>query len=276
MKFSAQIMQSQPMYNLTPEQAQRYAELSMRAMSGVQSIQMLVGVAEPGAGLYGNTTVVMSVDDSKSFIEGYEKTLAGMREFAEEVKSPAIPVATVQHVKFGATEALEVTMDMSQMTQSTRRGGPDPQKMMEAMLGPDGKMKIYVAPADEHTIVTSYTSLERLKSAIDFYESKQPGLSGDAGVARVVAAFPPGSQAIALIKLDGVAKAIQKTIALVPGAQAAKIPDFSDSPPLGMAAKVSPSGVEGHLIMTAETLRFIGDMVAQARGGAPDVSKPQP
>jgi hypothetical protein len=275
MKFSVKMMQNQPMYKLTPEQAETYAGLSLQAMSGVRSMQMLVGVAEPGAGIYSNTTVVMSVDDPQSYLAGYEKTLSAMREYAEEVKSPLIPVATVERVKLGATDALEVEMDMSHLNQLTPPGGPDPQKMMQAMLGTHGKMTIYIAPADEHAVVMSYTSLERLKSAIDFYKSKQPGLSGDAGVAKIAAALPPGSQAVAFVQLDGVANVIQQFIAMIPGARAA-VPDFTKSPPIGWAAKVSPLGAEGHLVVTAETLRAIGETVAKVRGAAPGVSSPQP
>ena len=114
----------------------------------------------------------------------------------------------------------------------------------------------------------AYTSLERLKAALDFYKSKQPGLSGDAGVAKVAAALPPGSQVVAYASLSGVAKVAQQFAAMLPGGRATAIPDFPDSPPLGIAAKVSPSGAEGHLIVTAETLRAIGDAVAKARGAA--------
>ncbi len=48
----------------------------------------------------------------------------------------------------------------------------------------------------------------------------------------------------------------------------AAIPEFADSPPLGMAVKFSSAGAEGHLVVTAETLRTIGDAVAKARGAA--------
>jgi len=276
MKYSVQIMQKQPMYKLTPKQAETYAELSLRAMSGLRAMQMVVGVAAPGTGFYGNTTAVMKVDDSKSFLAGYEKSLTAMREFAQEVKSPGIPVATSRRLKVGETEGLEVSMDLSKITQFTPPGGPDPQKMMQLMFGANGTMTLYLAPADEHTMVTSYTSPEQLKSAIDFYNSKQPGLSADAEVAEVAAALPAGSQLVAYFSLNGVANFLRQFAStMVPAAPAAAIPEFSLSPPLGIAAKIAPSGAEGHLIVTAETLRAIGDVVAEARGSALRADMPQ-
>lgn len=268
MKFSVQMMQNQPGFQLTPEQAQKYVELSTTMMHGVRSMRMVLGVAEPGTGLYGNTSAVMIVDDSRRFIDDYEKSLSAMHELAQETKSPLIPAATSQRISLGETEALEVSMEMQQMKALTVPGGPDMQKMMELIFGTNGKLLVYVAPADEHAIVMAYTSLERLKAALDFYKAKRPGLSGDASVAKVAAALPPGSQFVAYVSLSGVAKVARQFATTVPGGRAAAILDLPDCPPLGIAAKVSPSGIEGHLIVTAEALRAIGDVVAKARGAA--------
>jgi hypothetical protein len=53
------------------------------------------------------------------------------------------------------------------------------------------------------------------------------------------------------------------------GGKASAIPDFPDCPPIGIAAKVAPLGVEGRLVVTAETLRAIGDTVAKIRSTGP-------
>ena len=226
LKFSVQYMQKLPKYHLTPEQAQKYGALSKELMMGLQSMRILIGVAEPGAGFYGNTTIVMTVDDSKRFLDNYEQMLGKIRAFAQEVKSAAIPVATSQRVKLDDTEALEITMDLSRMSPFTPPGGPNPEKMMEAMLGPNGKMKLYVAPADEHAVVTSYVSLERLKSAIELFQSKQPGLSADAGVAKTAAALPPGSQAVAYVSVDGFSNASRQFMKALPGRRRYRFPTF--------------------------------------------------
>jgi hypothetical protein len=275
MKYSAQMMAKQPMYKLTTEQAEEYARLSMGVMSGMTSMGMVIGVSEPGTGFYGNTTAVMTCKNSQQFLEGYERSLVSLREFAGEVKNPAMPVATCQHVKLGETDVLEVTMDLSQMNQLTTPGGPDPQKMMQMMMGPGGQTKIFLAPADGHTVVMCYTSLERLKSAIDFYKSKQQGLTSDANVVKVAAVLPQGSQFVGYFSLGGMANVARQFAAAMPGERPVAIPDFPESPPIGMAAKVSPTGVEGHLIMTAETLRAIGDTVAKSRGVAGGAGPPQ-
>ena len=129
-------------------------------------------------------------------------------------------------------------------------------------------MKYYVAAVDEHTVVTAYISPERLREAIDFYKAKKPGLSAEADVAKVAAKLPAGSQFIGYMSIGGMAKTGKQIMAAVPGVPAAMVPDFPDSPPFGSAAKFAPGGVEGHFVVTAETLRTIGDVVAKIRAEA--------
>jgi hypothetical protein len=234
-------------------------------MSGVKSMRMLMGVAEPGAGLYGNTSMVASVDNSKRFVEAYEKSLGVSRKLAEEINNPAVPVATSQHIKVGETDVLEVSMTLPKVEQVAPPGAPDPQKIMQLFVGADGVLKYYVAVADEHTVVMAYVSPDLLKEALEFYKSKKPGLSGDASLTKVAEKLPAGAQFIGYMSVGGVAKMAKQLMAAMPGAPAAMIPDFPDSPPLGYAVKLTPTGVEGHFIVTAETLRSIGDVVAKVR-----------
>jgi hypothetical protein len=62
------------------------------------------------------------------------------------------------------------------------------------------------------------------------------------------------------VSLSGVAEVVQRIAA--PGA----LSDLPDCPPIGVAAKVSSLGVEGRLVVAAETLEAVGDAVAKARG----------
>jgi hypothetical protein len=269
MKFSVQMMKQNPAFNLTPEQAEKYVQLSSGSMRHVRSMRIRFGPAELGAGIYGNTTALMTVDDSKAYLDDYEKTLVAMSKFGQEVKSPFIPVPDVQHTKLSDTEVLEITMDVASAMQATPPGGPDTQAIMRALAGPEGKLKVFVGSADEHTVVMAYTSLDSLESAIKFYKSHEPGLAADPNVAKVAAMLPSGSQLVAYVNLSGVMQAMHQFFAVLPNVPAVKLPEFAPSPPLGMAAKVSATGMEGHLVIAADTLRTVGEMIAKFRQSMP-------
>lgn len=266
MNLSVNVMKSNPAFNLSDEQAERYVELSTKSMAGAKSMAMVVGVPPAGTGLYGNTTAVMTFDDPQKFLDEYEKSLPALRELAEETQSPAVPLGTVQRVQVGDVEALEVTMEMPKLP-AAAAGGPDMQKMMQFMAGPDGKLKVYLAAADDHAVVMAYTSPELLKTALAAYKSKAAGISSDAQVAQTAAALPAGSQVVAYFSINGVANVIKQFAATMSEVPALAIPNFADAPPIGMAAKVSASGVEGSLVVPAGALKAIG-AVKEARGGA--------
>ena len=275
MKFSVQTMQLDPQYKLTSEQEQKYVELSTQAMRGVKSMQMVLRIPETGSGLYGNTAAVIIVDDSHRFMEEYQESLVAMRELAQETKNPAIPVATTQQIRLGETEVLEVSMNLQEFKALTPANGPDMQKIMELMFGKNDNLKVYVAPADDHAVVMAYVSPETLTAALDFYKSHEPGLSDDPGVAKVAAALPADSQVVAYLDVNGLPQLVKEVIKNMPAAHIVEIPDIPNNPPLGMAVVVTPLGIEGHLAVTAETLKAIGGVVAELRNAAPASSPPQ-
>ena len=265
MKFSVQMMTQNPAFHLTQEQAEKYLQLSSGAMRHVRSMRMRFGIAKPGAGIYSNTTALMTVDDSKAYLDEYEKSLVAMGKFGQEVKSPLIPVPDVKRTKLGETPVFEITMDMAGAMQAATPGGPDMHAMMRVFTGSEGKFKAFIAPADEHTVIMAYTSLDMLKSAIESYKSHDPGLAADEGVAKVAAKLPAGSQLVAYVEISGVVEAMQQFLGVLPNVPAVKLPEFAPSPPLGMAAKVTATGVEGHFVVTADTLRSVGDGIAKFR-----------
>jgi hypothetical protein len=274
MKFSVKLMQNQPGFQLSPEQAEKYVRLSTEMVRSVRGMRMVMGLPEPGNGLYDNTSIAMTVDDAPRFIEDYEESLSAMSQLAQEIKSPLIPTATSQRVLLDETQAIEITMKLPDMAALTPAGGPDMQTIMQHMFGAKDQLHVFMAAADEHTMLGSYTSLERLKAALDFYQAKRSGLSENAGVAKVAAAMPLDSQFVAYISLSGVAEVVRQFATVLPGINASAIPDVADCPPIGVAAKVAPSGFEGHLVIAAETLQTVGNTIAKTRATLPDTETP--
>lgn len=266
MKFSVDMMQDQPGFRLTPEQSEEYVKLSTEFLRDVRVMRMLVGIPAPGTGFYGNTSVFMTVEDAGRFLEDYEKTLVSMSQLAREIKSPLIPEATSERVPLDETQALKVTMNVPDMTSITPAGGVDMQAIMQHMFGGKDQLSVYWAAADEHNVLISYTSLEHLKAARDFFQSSQPGLSNNSTVAVVTTAMPVGSQFVTYISPSGVAE----IATALPGIKLATIPTISDCPPIGIAAKVGPSGLEGHVFVTAETLRAVGNTIVKTRATLSD------
>lgn len=155
-------------------------------------------------------------------------------------------------------------MELPQLKQALP-GAQDQEKVMKLFAGPDGKLKMYLAPADEHTVVMAYMSEDNLREVLEFNKSQQPGLAKDANVSKVASALPAGSQFVGYVSLGGIMKIAREFVANMPNTRPEQVPDFPESPPLGFAAKFDASGGEGHTVIMADTLRSIGDVVKQTR-----------
>ena len=62
------------------------------------------------------------------------------------------------------------------------------------------------------------------------------------------------------MSLSGTLKVAQQLVSSLNAAAAVNIPVIPESPPIGMAGKFSPTGVEGHLVITADTLRTLATL----------------
>jgi hypothetical protein len=265
-KFQVSALQNNnPSFKLTPEQAQRYAEIMSGPMHGLRSMRLLFGVAEPAAGLYSNVTIALGVDDARKHIEAYEKSLASLREFASEAKIPALANSTANHINIDGVDAIEATTDVKLISELSPQNGPNFEKMMHLWIGPSDQAKMCIAPADEHTVLLTYGSPEHLKAALDFYKSHDPGLSADAGIAKTAAALPKNAQMAAYVDPSGVLSIAKQFVSTMAGPNPAVIPEIAAAPPLGIAGVLSPSTAEGYLVIPADTLRAIGDAIAKAR-----------
>ena len=69
-------------------------------------------------------------------------------------------------------------------------------RLMEALMGPDGKLVAWLAPADEHTVVFAYVDKESVRRTTKAIKEGKPGLMGDAGVTKTAALLPRGGVAV--------------------------------------------------------------------------------
>jgi hypothetical protein len=267
MELSVTMMQSQPTFKLTPEQAEKFVDLSTALMKGVRAIGMRMGAGTPDGGLYEDAAMVMKVDDSKQYLEAYEKSIDAMGMLAAESSSPLLPKARSRRIKLDDGDALEVTMEMPDLQALMPAGAQNPHEMMKLFAGPDGTMKVYIAVADANTVIAAYTSPEKLKAAIDGYRSKEASLSKNPGVAKVSAALPQGSQAVMFVSVNGYAGMMRKFMAAGPGGVPFTIPEIPECSPVGMAVKASPSGVETHFVVPADVPKAIAETIMKLRAG---------
>jgi hypothetical protein len=283
MNSSMAMMKGMPAeFRLTDEQSKKLIELTGDALKGVRGISMSIGPSKPGQGIYGGMAVSMRVDDSNAFLASYEKALAAMNKLAEQSASPLITKSQTKRFVTDGVDALEVTMQLPALASLPGVGAPGAPdaKALEALLGPSGKVTVFMAAADAKTIVGAYVSKERLQQALKAARDRKASLAADAGIVQTAKHLPAGAQWVGFVSPKGTLEFVSGVVKsmIPPGVdtlpRVLMSPEFPDTPPIGMAATVSRQGAEGNLVVPAAVLKAAGEYTKHAASGGSRVPPP--
>ena len=265
-EFSIDIMKAMPnLYGITEEQAEQLAKVSTEYMQGLEGMSMLMGVGKPGGSLYDGMVVVMKVDDAKKFMAQYQESFAKIVELAKDAEGSIFSGMDVKQVEINGITALEITTQAPKT--AAMKNVPNYDKMMEALFGPGGKLLAYLAPADEHTIVATYTSKDALLKCLKLVKDADGGLAGDPDVAQTAALLPAGAQWIGYWSPKGTIELANRLIpAMAPNPEDVfKLPEFSETPPIGLAAKAAEGELMSHMAVPAPVVKAIGQYVVEVK-----------
>jgi ferredoxin-NADP reductase len=113
-----------------------------------------------------------------------------------------------------------------------------------------------------------------LGRAIAAIKQHKPDLAADAEVAKVAALLPSDATWIAYCSPQGLFDFVKQTMAAaLPAGSPVKIPAFGPTPPVAMAVTSGPEEVEFHLIVPAEVMKTIGQLVGKAPGDVPPTER---
>jgi hypothetical protein len=252
------------LYGLSSDDVDKIMEISRESMKQLKGMAFMIGVAEPGEPLYSNMTFSMQVEDTQKYFAEYEKQLAAMNEILKKAKSPIMSAMTVEKIDVDGLPGLEVEMKMPELP--GMENAPNFADVMKNLFGPGGKMRIFMVPADKHTVVAAYTSRASLVRCIRAVKKPGTALAAEPGVAKTAALLPPGAPLVVYWSPQGTIAFVDQAIALFAPAEArVKLPAFSETPPIGMAGTFSPAEIQWHVVIPAEVLKAVGKYVGEVK-----------
>lgn len=266
MKFSADLMKAMPgIYGLSEEQVDKLVEISNQSLKQVRGMSLMMGVGQPGDPIYSEITVVDWVDDSRTFLAEYQKIIEAMNRLVKDAKSSVFKTTKLKEIEIGSVSALKLTMKIPLVPGAAKM--PNYDEIMEKVFGPGGKMIAFIAPADEKTVVATYTNKRLLRESLKVVEGTRPGLAGNPQLAKTAAMLPSGAQWVGYFSPQGTIDYLQRVIpALTPeGKTAPQIPDFPQTPPIGFAVKTVEDGVRSHTVVPAAVLKGVAGFVVEIR-----------
>jgi len=250
---------------LSDEQIERMSKISLRSMQGLRSMALLMGVGEGNEPLYGRMVLAMQATDAKAYLDAYEAAMAEMVKILKETEFPLFSLES-ERIEIDGLPVLKLAMDMEPFLGQQSQTA-EAKKMMELMFGSGGKMNIYLAVADEHTVIGAYVNPQQLAPAVKAIREGKPQLRDEAGVAQTAAMLPAGAQWVGFLSPRGGAAYVSRMVKAVvpPGTEAAPvIPEFPETAPIGFGVQLSPSGLDTYLAIPAAVLETVSEAVRQA------------
>ncbi len=271
-----------PNAKMTDADWEQAAEQFRKSMEGVHSMSMVMGVPGEGKSMYENLFTIIKADSAQQYVDDYVKMMTKMSELFKGLNNPFFGQYAAKMTQVDGIAAAEVEMDFSQLVEAMNAGDVQRMpKMFELMFGPGGKLRGWLALADETTVVMAWVNPAHLNKAIAVAKTPATGLAADAGVQATAALFPKGSQWTMFLSPAGMMDFTNRMIKAAAPQAAMNIPNFPTTPPLGLGARLDTDGFTAELVLPAATLEGIGNYIGQVqkammeRGGAPPPAKPQ-
>jgi hypothetical protein len=273
MKFSFNIMKSMPdLYGLSEEQVKKISETSGQLFNGVHGASFMLGAGPSDEPVYSKFIGMMQADNSQAFMANYEKYLKQYSELIENAHGPILQPMTVEKTEIGGVAGLQITMNVPQPPGGAQM--PQQARVMEALMGPGGKLTTWLAPVDDHNIVMGYVSKEHTQQTIEAVKQGRPGLAKDAGVSKTAGMLPPDAILISYLSPQGMIEFVKRMASVIFPPEmkvTVRLPEFPKTPPLGFAVTTAPSELQMCLVVPGEVIltvpRYINAIRSQAAMG---------
>lgn len=269
MKFSIQMMKTMPgAFGVEDNQIDEMFGELMKTMRSVRGMAMVLGVPEKDQSLYGNTVAVMEVDDAKQFLADYEKAMADYARAMSKAKGPMVQQIEMKKIKVAGVDGLELVVKMPQLPAGSP---PQAAKIMEMIVGKEGSLTAWIAPAGDKRIVFGYVHKANVERAIAAIKQDAPGLSAAPEVKKAAAILPKDAVWVAYWSPRGTAEFINCVIPrLVPKAEdgdsrAIALPEFPQTPPLAFSISTAPGEVQTEMIVPSEVVKALGQYIPKLR-----------
>ena len=260
MKASFNMMKMYPGgKDMTEEQFRDIVALSMRSMKGMRSMGMMLGVGEGEDPLYSSMYIVIKVDDAQSYMETYLDTV---REMGKVFQGGEFPFSyEVEPMQIGGRQGIQLSMGMAGMF--GQQEIPGAEKMMELMFGEGDTMEVYMAVADDNTVMGSYVSKENLLKALAAFDNGENQLADSPEVAKTVASLDSDAQGIGLWSPQGTLAFVSRIASAIDPQAGAAIPQLGETSAIGFSVKLSSDGLDTEAVIPVDVIKTVVGMIQQ-------------
>ena len=138
----------------------------------MKSVAVLSQPGEQPQPVYTNNFMVLRVESATSFAEQANEVMRLWNKANRDAKGGTHMVFDVDETKVGEHAATQYGLDVAALD-----GGavmPEVRQAMEKMFGAGGKLRVWIVPTDENTVLLATATAEQVAAAVKLLERKQP------------------------------------------------------------------------------------------------------
>ncbi len=253
MDFSMEAMQAAPkFYGISEEQADRMLESAGPMMEEMQSFAMMLAVGSPDDTMYSRMVGVMKSENAKKYMEAYEKYLQDFSELMKGSKGVFSMAMESKPIEINGCQGLQISMElpMEMLAQ-----GPNAEVILEKMIGPDARVRVFVVAADDHHILLGYTNKKLLRKAIASLK-KGESICQEASVVQAAEKLTAGNIGQGYFSPAGLVQFINDMIeAVAPKEHRIELPAFPATPPVAWTANAEDATVDAQVVVPGEMIK---------------------
>jgi hypothetical protein len=157
---------------LDEESLQQLNEAVELAAGGVRYAVVLTQPGGQPAPIYTNNFVELRVSSAADFLSRSAEVMRLWNKANRDADGETKLIFSAEESKLGQRAARQYTLDFATML-----GGPalpEIRQAMEKLFGAGGKLRLWVVPVDEHTVLLAQGTPEQVTAALKLYDRKQP------------------------------------------------------------------------------------------------------
>ena len=266
MDFSRNMMKAMPqLYGLTPEQVDRMMDLAVKYFPDLHGMSFLLGVGQEDGPLYSEMLGAMQVSDAPAYVANYRKYWTELDDVIGEAEGSFLKDAEVEDVKMDDLSVLKISMPIPGLQGLKLPNQGELDALMEKFYGPGG-LTMYVAAANENTVLMAYTEMALLRAAVQAITDGTKQISRDRHIVATSKHLPAGAHMVGYWSPSGTIAFANRMLRLMSGAEEGiQLPAFPDTPPVGWAMTATPSVVKFNTVVPAEISEAAGSFVEQVK-----------
>ena len=229
----------------------RMLEAADRAAAEIRTAYLLSQPGEDQQPVYSNSFIAVRVESAKTFVGHAQEVMRLWNSANRDAKGETKLVFDVEDTKLGERTATQYSLDMAALA-----GGlvlPEIRQSMEKLFGPGGKLRLWIVPIDDNTVLLAEATPDQMTAVLNVYDKKRKIDWNRGELSETNALLPAESDWRVFIdphRYFDWQRREMATVAGVPIIGGALVRDFPASPPIGIAGGFR----EGELWLEAAAL----------------------